>query len=179
MFSWSRCQSFLRGKTAITLHIQIHSFWFCHSDETGIFHNKSSRYSQNNTFWLVFFHNSKKRSLGKYLKEKPQMAGKEQNHIPVESTHMCKPLHAQHRQNIQSEYVLWCTQIWGGVQILLVKQRLQNSQNVWNPEASPIIHLPNHIKGTLCARVEVRSPLYILSFYFPNVLIQKIFHSSR
>lgn len=97
MFSWSRCQNFLRGKTAIILHIQIHSLWFCHSDKTGIFHNKSSRYSQNNT--LVFFHNSKKRGLGKYLKEKPQMAGKEQNHIPVESTHvqtLTCPTQAEH-----------------------------------------------------------------------------------
>lgn len=42
--------------------------------------SRSSQEKKNNSYKV--FHNSKKRSLGKYLKEKPQMAGKEQNRIP-------------------------------------------------------------------------------------------------
>lgn len=42
----------------------------------------------------------------------------------------------------------------GGVQTIpLVKQRLQNSQNVWNSKVSHIFHLPKQIKGSLCAHV--------------------------
>lgn len=47
----------------------------------------------------------------------------------------------------------------GGAQTIpLVKQRLQNSQNVWNPEASRIFRLPKQIRSSLRAHVENRSP---------------------
>lgn len=96
--------------------------------------------------FFFLLHNSKERSLGKYLKEKPQLAGKEQNHIP-ERTHMCKPSHA-HRRTFAEEGTcslnISCNALsyGGGVETNpLVKQWLQISQNVWNFEVSHICHL--------------------------------------
>lgn len=44
--------------------------------------------------------------------------------------------------------------VGGGVQTIpLVKQRLQNSQNVWNSKVSDIVHWPERIKGSLCAHM--------------------------
>lgn len=158
-FSRSRCQSFL--KTAIISRSQIHSLWFCHTDETAIFHNKSRLLAMvEKTTRIRFFITVRKGVWENTSKKKPQMVGEEQNHIP-EWTHMCKTLtcttqaNLYWRGNVQPEYVLRCTQLQGGGArtIPLVKQRLQNSQNVWNLKVSHIFHFPKQIKGSLCAHV--------------------------
>lgn len=62
------------------------------SSMTAVLLQSQENSSDQSFFSSFFFFDSKKRSLGKYLKEKPQMAGKEQKHIP-EWAHMCKPSH--------------------------------------------------------------------------------------
>lgn len=77
---------------------------------------------------------------------------------------MCKPSHVEQTEGGgwggggvlgMSRNALSCG--GGGAQTVpLVKQRLQNSQNVWNPDASRIFRLPKQIRSS--AHVENRSP---------------------
>lgn len=76
------------------------------------------------------------------------MAGWEQNRIP-EWTHMCKT--SETRNLCWNGNMLCETRVGVGSRLSpLVKQWLQNSQNVWN---SNIHCLPKQIKGSLCAHV--------------------------
>lgn len=57
----------------------------------------------------------------------------------------------------------------GGAQtILLVKQRLQNLRNVWNPEASRIFHLPKQIQSS--PRVHMWNTEVVLRCHAVNTL---------
>lgn len=63
---------------------RIHSSRCCHTDETGAFHNKSWLLAIVEQTTRIFFHNRKKRTLGKYLQRKRATdgGGKEENRIP-------------------------------------------------------------------------------------------------
>lgn len=132
-------------------------------DETNIFHNKSGLLIlAQKTTHIGLFITVSKGVWENTSKEKPQMAGKEQNHIP-EWTHMCKSSHAQ-RQIFLGEGTCSlntsCEAVSYGGGAPTIPQRLQNSQNVWNSEVSHIFHLPKQIRGRLvCKLVKVRSPL--------------------
>lgn len=94
-------------------------------------------------------------------KLKPHMVHYKQHPPPrkkahiLERTHMCKPSHVE--QTEAGSFGMSRNALsygGGGAQTIpLVKQWLQNSRNVWNPEASHIFHLPKQIHSSLCAHM--------------------------
>lgn len=73
----------------------------------------------------------------------------------LERAHMCKPSHVE--QTEAGSFSMSRNALsygGGGAQTIpLVKQWLQNSQNVWNPKASHIFHLPKQIRSSLCVHM--------------------------
>lgn len=163
-----------------------------------VFHNRSWLLAiAKKTTHTRFFITVRKGLWENTSKKSHRWRVKNKNHIP-EWTHMCKPSHAQHRQIFTEEGTfslnMSCDALsyGGGVQTIpLVKQRLRNSQNVWNSTVSHIFHLPKQIKGSLCAHVWKSRVRYLLlcqttstkkvylSFYFLTPQIIYNIHFSR
>lgn len=122
----------------------------------------ASWYSQENNS-----HKGKKRSLGKSLKEKQQMAGREQKAHSWVNTHV-QTLTCTEEGSLGLN--LSCDALGssgGGVQTIpLVKQRLRYLQNVWNSPVSHIVHLPEQISVHTCGSQDSASLAHYLSFFF-------------
>lgn len=81
--------------------------------------------------------------------------GKKPTFLSEHTCAMCKPSHIE--QTEAGSFGMSCNALGhggGGSQTIpLVKQWLQNSQNVWNPGAAHFFRLPKQIRSSLCVHM--------------------------